>query len=498
MAKSSEVMGLMMKLASQVGLMSAETARPTPLCYTILVLLAFIARGKILLYVRGTIFLLLSNEKKGMSKCKDSAKLQLQQSKTVIFIRHGESDWNFIFNKNKLLLLPRLVLGVFREAALFIFSNSVFIDSALSKEGVEQAKQLQKAIFAADQEGATAGNVREAIKVLKGDGGSSVMVSSNLRRAVGTGCIALWPRIKKNEERIIILSQLQEMSRNVDTNSLAGAKEEPETSLISKELGKGFQPRQCLDVSQSTGNKPLGSKALKRMESFCDWCFQREEQVIIVNAGHSLWFKNFFKVFLPKDNDHVAKNKKMVNCGVVAFNLERGIVDGKDTGYRVDPESVTTLFGGFEKEKAKATAETTLRCYHAKPTAKATTAAADREAAQTAKKATTEATATAKATNGTNGNKSGEKDVLEKPGIYVVTHDGAMVSADLSKNSAVVGKLTLGTNVEVVEVVNNQEDKRIRAKIKSPEGWISLSNTETGYRWAKSAKDSSQWCCSGR
>ena len=32
-------------------------------------------------------------------------------------------------------------------------------------------------------------------------------------------------------------------------------------------------------------------------------------------AGHSLWFREFFKSFLPKSCSHTAKTAKMVNCG---------------------------------------------------------------------------------------------------------------------------------------------------------------------------------------
>ncbi len=35
-------------------------------------------------------------------------------------------------------------------------------------------------------------------------------------------------------------------------------------------------------------------------------------------------YREFFRTFLPKDANHVAKTKKMVNCGVVAFDLVKG------------------------------------------------------------------------------------------------------------------------------------------------------------------------------
>jgi hypothetical protein len=60
------------------------------------------------------------------------------------------------------------------------------------------------------------------------DGPTSVVTSSNLRRATQTAVVALWDRLQPDpstgrfHEEIKILSSLQEVSRNVDTLSLAG------------------------------------------------------------------------------------------------------------------------------------------------------------------------------------------------------------------------------------------------------------------------------------
>lgn len=323
---------------------------------------------KIWLWVRAILFGFLSNEKKGMKSCRDAdvvipdkkKGLSELESKIIIFIRHGESDWNYIFNKNKLLLLPRLVIGLIREALMFPSRNSLFIDSPLSSEGVAQSKQLQGFLEKYERGAGTPDDIHEAMMALRGDEGAppSVLVSSNLRRAVNTGCIALWPRLQRAKERIRILSSLQEMSRNVDTTSLAGKGRLTETSLIENTLGSEFKASEFLDASETAGNKGFKRKAVKSMEEFCDWCFKQPEPVIIVSAGHSLYFKNFFRTFLPKKIDHHAKDKKMVNCGVVAFNLQKGVLeyDPHWTGFKIDGNSVTTLYGGFEKFSEKETA----------------------------------------------------------------------------------------------------------------------------------------------
>jgi len=79
--------------------------------------------------------------------------------------------------------------------------------------------------------------------------------------------------------------------------------------------------------------------------------FTRPESTIIV-GGHSLWFRNFFKAFLARSDEHVGKSQKMVNGGVVAFTLNVG-PSPVGPGYWIEPGSITTVHGGFEAPKAK-------------------------------------------------------------------------------------------------------------------------------------------------
>eukprot|EP00929_Paragymnodinium_shiwhaense_P048665 TRINITY_DN24573_c0_g2_i1.p1 TRINITY_DN24573_c0_g2~~TRINITY_DN24573_c0_g2_i1.p1 ORF type:complete len:457 (+),score=101.56 TRINITY_DN24573_c0_g2_i1:52-1422(+) len=322
--------------------------------FWVVVIFLLICHQKLLLWLHGIVFMFLSNESKGLKKAKDAATVVAQlESKIIIFVRHGESDWNQIFNKSKVLLLPRLIFGLFRE--LFMLpssSNSVFIDSQLSEEGIEQALKLQH-FLEAEPGDDWCEDAKDALRVLRQPkSGESVMVTSQLRRAVSTGLIGFWPRLQRTNEKVIVLASLQEMSRNVDTMALAPARKLPETSRLSTTLGSSFNPAKCLDVRELGSNKALFSRASSRMESFCEWCFRRNEQYIIVSASHSLWAKNFFKVYLPKDSTNIAKTHKMKNCGVVAFRLDRGVrstFGTSETCYKVDPESVTELYSGFEK-----------------------------------------------------------------------------------------------------------------------------------------------------
>lgn len=54
--------------------------------------------------------------------------------------------------------------------------------------------------------------VADAVTVLRGGGGatlSSVVVTSNLRRAIATGLITLWERLRGGDERYLVHSDLQ-------------------------------------------------------------------------------------------------------------------------------------------------------------------------------------------------------------------------------------------------------------------------------------------------
>ena len=132
------------------------------------------------------------------------------QRKLVIFIRHGESDWNNIFNKGiNPYLLVRLVKGFIAEAMLFFKMDSIFLDSPLNTEGIEQAMLLRKFLY--ERDNTTDDNLKKICSIIRGDEGTSVIASSTLRRAIATTTLSLWPRLEKTKEKICVLSNLQEI-----------------------------------------------------------------------------------------------------------------------------------------------------------------------------------------------------------------------------------------------------------------------------------------------
>jgi hypothetical protein len=78
------------------------------------------------------------------------------------------------------------------------------------------------------------------------------------------------------------------------------------------------------DVTENTGNKPVWGTGLQRLHRFNNWAHSQSEDVIIC-AGHSLWFRHFFRSYLPASTDvelaQQAKDYKMMNGGAVGFDL---------------------------------------------------------------------------------------------------------------------------------------------------------------------------------
>lgn len=96
-----------------------------------------------------------------------------------------------------------------------------------------------------------------------------------------------------------------------------------------------------------TGNKPLDTNGLKRMNAFCDYAFNVKDKEVLIVGGHSIYFRSFFKTFLPYDMMHISKIKKMVNGGTVAITLIKAQFPN-EVRYVIDPTSITVVYGGFK------------------------------------------------------------------------------------------------------------------------------------------------------
>lgn len=314
---------------------------------------------KFSLCCRGLVMMVAGKDKKWSKRGRpDPARVALakdKKQKRLVLIRHGESEWNMVFNVGPKLLVPiKAVVALCREfvLALRVQPDSVLFDSPLNESGLAQAREIEEVFGGFDSNSPGACDVAACLG--NSSGSRSVVATSNLRRAAQTVALALRPRLSKNpSEKLLVLSALQEISTNIDTLTLTPPFKAPSLPDVPPDIASNDR----FDVTYNSGNKLLRGNGLQRMQAFAEWAFKREEEVIVV-GGHSLWYRSFFREFLPKgENPFDARNVKIANGGVIALTLERGTVEGEDPGmlgtvqYRVDPDSIVEIHLGFERKR---------------------------------------------------------------------------------------------------------------------------------------------------
>ncbi|XQJ31411.1 Histidine phosphatase superfamily (branch 1), putative [Leishmania guyanensis] len=264
----------------------------------------------------------------------------------VVFIRHGQSVWNSLFNSYNLDLPVRMAKAAIHEFINFLTDpfGSCIIDSPLSSKGKKEAQDL-------------ASFIRTAKTKISFDPATSVVVSSNLRRAMETALVGMSPRLLVTQERIVMDSALQEGSQNIDAQSLST---EP-GKIAPCKLGTITNPLELaivFDPYLNAGNRVAGVDVYQRMDEFIMHLFGGSGEASLVPAaggsnaalkevivvGHSGYFRNFFRRFLPPHSTHLSKKKKLQNCAVVAFELARDESSGEVV---VDESTLKVMYKGF-------------------------------------------------------------------------------------------------------------------------------------------------------
>ena len=322
----------------------------------------------------------------GGSAASKPAGVKSYAEKTVIMIRHGESTWNDTFNagdRNKLLFVaffvPNLLYALFLESYFFVAGKdfeSWFYDSALSAKGVRQGEGLRRHLQRETKRIGT-GGVRkgagatsredEAVSLLLALGEtsspSSMVVSSNLRRAMSTAAIGLADRFvatavkgdaaRSGGDQILLLPSLQEISKNPDALTILPPKGTAHPTWCDDGIS-GLPPGTftgLIDSRHHGGNKDITSNGLIRLNQFCNDVFDASllPKDCVVATGHSLFFRSMFQVYLPRGTAHVSKKKKLVNGGTVMVTLREATMEGGRKEYMIDPGSVVMVYGGFGK-----------------------------------------------------------------------------------------------------------------------------------------------------
>lgn len=305
------------------------------------------------------------------------------REKTLILIRHGESTWNDTFNagdRSKLIFvaffLPNLIYAIGMEVYYFVSgkdSDSWFFDSPLSSKGVGQGEGLRRFLkkermrlgVGAKSDGNGMSGEENAIRLLLAAGEesdpTSQVVSSNLRRAISTAAIGLADRFaatspRSDEDGILLIPSLQEISRNPDALTILPPGGTSRPTWCDDDID-GLSPgafAKLIDSRHHGGNKSLDSNGLIRLEQFCADVFDPSKirKDVVVAAGHSLFYRSVFQVYLPRGMEHISKKKKLVNGGTVMLTLREASVNdgtGSRKEYMIDPNSLVVVYGGFGK-----------------------------------------------------------------------------------------------------------------------------------------------------
>ena len=273
----------------------------------------------------------------------------------MVFIRHGESLWNVVFNRSKFppFFMFRLVKSAIEEIVLLVQGgrDSLFYDSPLSDVGIKQATDLHHHIRLPTS---AAESPRHAYfhKMLRFEVEEKpLLVSSNLRRALTTAALVFQERLRASEDRIVLLPQLQEISVNPDALSIMPPFQSPTLSAIETKtsngemLAKFYATR--VDPRLNSGNKLAHQPGNFRLQGFVAWLFAQSNSGVIA-VGHSLWFLSFFREFLPATVTHPAKNKKLSNGAAVGFTIEKLVLTDKTVVHRIVPDSITLVYGKFK------------------------------------------------------------------------------------------------------------------------------------------------------
>eukprot|EP01102_Stenamoeba_stenopodia_P009274 TRINITY_DN2735_c1_g2_i1.p1 TRINITY_DN2735_c1_g2~~TRINITY_DN2735_c1_g2_i1.p1 ORF type:complete len:367 (-),score=57.02 TRINITY_DN2735_c1_g2_i1:55-1155(-) len=284
------------------------------------------------------------------------------EKRTLVFIRHGESTWNYTFNKslNPIYFIPRLLYSLLIEAYLLLTGkrDSWFYDSPLSGEGIEQADGLREFLRKHHDSKDTVASEAAWRALTTDDKENSIVVSSPLRRCLSTISVALYER---NIQRVndsstnvfTVLPSLQEISKNLDTLAITPPHTAPVPSWV--DLGQSrFDIRRIYarcDMTQWDRQKQITDTGLKRLTEFASWVFSNNKKPTVVVSGHSFWFRFFFKTFLDHSFEHDCKTLKILNGGCVELTFCCAYTESnpKEKVHWVEPTSIKAIYLGFGK-----------------------------------------------------------------------------------------------------------------------------------------------------
>nr|CCC92956.1 unnamed protein product [Trypanosoma congolense IL3000] len=174
-----------------------------------------------------------------------------------------------------------------------------------------------------------------------------------------TAVVGMQSRILSTHEKIVVDSSLQEGSPNIDAQTLSSERGRIAPCRIG-ELNTAQLLSTAFDPRFNAGNRSSKENVYGRMDRFVQHLFGASEhgsyappfnaelgnaglqEVIVV--GHSCYFRSFFRRFLQPSSNHIAKERKLKNCGVISFDLVRNESTGE---IYIEESSIRVLYKGF-------------------------------------------------------------------------------------------------------------------------------------------------------
>jgi len=187
----------------------------------------------------------------------------------------------------------------------------------------------------------------ETWKILSGekDAGSTILATSNLRRAFLTGLIALYYRKEKGQsETVHILSCAQEISKGDDAQSITPVESVPEVD--KGRYGERFDTNPFPNRGDQNGwTVKTGAT---RLVDFCRrlYLFYETGNRHMILTGHSSWLQKLIKKYLSEDGNNILEERlktrglKLGNASVVRFQMKLS-----DDGCEIVRGSTTLIFG---------------------------------------------------------------------------------------------------------------------------------------------------------
>ncbi|AFZ79005.1 hypothetical protein BEWA_018500 [Theileria equi strain WA] len=270
----------------------------------------------------------------------------LVKTKTIYFIRHGQSVWNASFSTfdNIFFVVLRIFRTILFEFFLLSTNDSLIYDSPLSLFGVSQCMDTAQLFSSVPPDS----ELENDISILTGKSTkSTVLFSSYLRRAQSTMILLLQSRLNSTNENIFISHELEELIRNPDTVTLYSSFGYITFPLMEKLFSpQSFNKYQRLKMVEH--DSPSLRRAYPKVKSFFNRLFTKVDEDVIIVCGHSRWIRYTLNVFFPKSSiDRDYTDKKISNCGIIKFDVQ---FKKKETGeefFVCDPKSLKIVNGGF-------------------------------------------------------------------------------------------------------------------------------------------------------